>query len=40
MDALCKKTRVKIEKGELRFGVWLQIATEKFESAGWRWRHW
>ena len=30
----CKNAGIKIEKGELRFGVWL----EKFES--WTWKHW
>ncbi|KAH8695491.1 poly polymerase and DNA-ligase Zn-finger region-domain-containing protein [Talaromyces proteolyticus] len=32
----CKKTKVKILKGELRLGSWVE--TEKFQS--WSWRHW
>lgn len=32
----CKDEKVKISKGELRFGTW--IDTERFQS--WAWRHW
>ncbi|RDW86863.1 uncharacterized protein DSM5745_03505 [Aspergillus mulundensis] len=32
----CKDSKVKIGKGELRFGTW--VDTEKFQT--WYWRHW
>ncbi|QKX62993.1 uncharacterized protein TRUGW13939_10161 [Talaromyces rugulosus] len=32
----CKKNKVKILKGEIRLGVWVE--TEKYQS--WSWRHW
>ncbi|KAI9743791.1 MAG: serine/threonine-protein kinase M1 [Claussenomyces sp. TS43310] len=37
-DTLCKKKGIKILKGELRLGSWVEIA--QYESASWRWRHW
>ncbi|KAJ2970807.1 hypothetical protein NQ176_g8009 [Zarea fungicola] len=35
-DTFCKKTAVKITKGEIRFGTWVEI-----EGRGsWSWKHW
>ncbi|RMZ91700.1 hypothetical protein DV736_g1070, partial [Chaetothyriales sp. CBS 134916] len=33
----CKHEKVKIEKGELRFGNWVEIPNYP---AGWKWKHW
>ncbi|CAP67595.1 uncharacterized protein PODANS_1_14880 [Podospora anserina S mat+] len=35
-DPVCKKENIKIEKGQLRFGVWVTI----MEHGSWAWRHW
>ncbi|EGZ76639.1 zf-PARP-domain-containing protein, partial [Neurospora tetrasperma FGSC 2509] len=35
-DSVCKKEAVKITKGELRLGTWVEIN----EHGGWQWRHW
>ncbi|KAL9585839.1 MAG: hypothetical protein Q9212_001276 [Teloschistes hypoglaucus] len=32
----CNKEKIKIDKGELRFGVWVTYK----ETASWSWRHW
>lgn len=32
----CKKEGLKIEKGEIRVGTWVEIK----EHGGWQWRHW
>ncbi|KAI2782123.1 zf-PARP-domain-containing protein [Daldinia loculata] len=37
-DTLCKKTGDKIQKGELRFGVWVDLPGA--ENGSYRWRHW
>lgn len=36
IDGVCKKEGVKLMKGELRFGVWVEIQGH----GGWKWRHW
>lgn len=38
-DTLCKKTAVKIQKNELRFGTWVEIPQSQFP-ASWKWKHW
>ena len=35
-DTLCKEENVKIMKGELRFGSWVEIK----EHGSWAWKHW
>ncbi|CEJ86656.1 hypothetical protein VHEMI04167 [[Torrubiella] hemipterigena] len=35
-DSVCKKEAVKIQKGEIRFGTWVEIE----ERGSWHWRHW
>jgi hypothetical protein len=35
-DTVCKKEAIKIKKGEIRFGTWVEIA----EHGSWAWRHW
>jgi len=38
MDGVCKANGVKIKKGELRFGSWLEIPGVGHGS--WKWKHW
>lgn len=33
----CKDAGVKIQKGELRFGVWVELPDDR---ASFHWRHW
>ncbi|KAH6604196.1 hypothetical protein Trco_007642 [Trichoderma cornu-damae] len=35
-DTVCKKDGVKIFRGEIRFGSWVEIK----EHGSWRWKHW
>ncbi|KAJ6780883.1 hypothetical protein PWT90_01925 [Aphanocladium album] len=35
-DTVCKKDAVKITKGEIRFGTWVEIE----ERGSWSWKHW
>lgn len=35
-DSVCKKENVKILKGEIRFGTWVEIN----ERGSWAWKHW
>ena len=35
-DTVCKAEKVKIKKGELRLGTWIEIV----EHGSWRWKHW
>ncbi|UKZ95444.1 uncharacterized protein TrAFT101_010288 [Trichoderma asperellum] len=35
-DTVCKKEAVKIQKGEIRFGSWVEIQ----EHGSWSWKHW
>ncbi|KAM3526605.1 hypothetical protein MY4038_006738 [Beauveria bassiana] len=35
-DGVCKKAAIKITKGELRFGTWVEIDTH----GSWSWKHW
>lgn len=35
-DTVCKKEQVKITKGEIRFGSWIEIQ----EHGSWSWKHW
>ncbi|OTB17037.1 hypothetical protein K445DRAFT_287395 [Daldinia sp. EC12] len=37
-DGQCKKTGDKIQKGELRFGVWVEMPGT--ENGSFKWRHW
>ncbi|KAI0520944.1 hypothetical protein F5B22DRAFT_596925 [Xylaria bambusicola] len=37
-DKVCKDSKHKITKGELRFGVWFVVPT--IEKGSWKWRHW
>lgn len=37
-ETACKKDNVKITKGELRWGVWVEI--KAVERASWHWKHW
>lgn len=39
-DAQCKKNGVKIMKGEIRFGVWVEGQAQGREFQGFKWRHW
>ena len=34
----CKDQKLKFQKGEIRFGTWVEIAA--FETAQWKYRHW
>ncbi|QPG96302.1 hypothetical protein C2857_003798 [Epichloe festucae Fl1] len=35
-DTVCKKEQVKITKGEIRFGSWVEVQ----EHGSWSWKHW
>lgn len=35
-DSVCKKEAVKITKGEIRFGTWVEIN----DRGSWSWKHW
>ncbi|KAK1768890.1 zf-PARP-domain-containing protein [Phialemonium atrogriseum] len=35
-DTLCKAQGVKITKGEIRLGSWVEVN----DHGGWKWRHW
>lgn len=35
-DTVCKEEKVKILKGEIRFGSWVEIN----EHGSWAWKHW
>ena len=39
-DALCKKEKKKILKGEIRFGVFVSGSANGHEFSGFKWRHW
>ena len=39
-DTTCKSQKIKFEKGEIRFGTWVEIKSENFESQRWAWKHW
>jgi hypothetical protein len=39
-DTICKTEKVKFNLGEMRFGVWVEVSNERFESQRWVWRHW
>lgn len=36
METACKKANAKLQKGEPRFGTWVEIK----EHGSWRWKHW
>lgn len=36
----CKDAGLKIEKGELRFGTWVEFSIGEREIQSWKWRHW
>lgn len=36
-DTVCKAEAAKIQKGELRFGVWVEIPDR---GGSWNWKHW
>ena len=36
----CKDAKVKILKGELRFGTWVEFTMGEREVQSWKWRHW
>ncbi len=35
-DSVCQKEAIKILKGEIRFGTWVEIE----ERGSWAWKHW
>ncbi|KAG6016357.1 hypothetical protein E4U54_001663 [Claviceps lovelessii] len=35
-DSICNKEKIKITKGEIRFGTWVEIQ----EHGSWAWKHW
>jgi hypothetical protein len=40
MEKFCKDQKLKFDKGEIRYGTWVEIAGPTFESAAWRFKHW
>ena len=36
----CKDAKLKINRGELRFGTWVEFNVGDREAQGWKWRHW
>jgi hypothetical protein len=38
LEKFCKDQKLKFNKGEIRFGVWVELP--QFESASWKFKHW
>jgi hypothetical protein len=36
----CKDAGLKVKKGELRFGTWVEFNFGERDIQGWKWRHW
>jgi hypothetical protein len=39
-DTRCKAEKIKFEKGELRFGTWVEINFGEQDRQSWSYKHW